>query len=435
MLLSTRRNRYYNDDGLEIIILLRTIVLFFFIFNTTFNSLLNFPSRDILNKAFFSSNSLFFYRFSTNSGICWIFLEAAFSTYKLMKFIEKKMKEYNQGNNFKGYFTNLIIIYGQFLFLFIPKICIFIFCYLIFYTDIKKFICIFSYKAFFRHIVEYRITNNIKCNKETSLIFSSLFTFTKNADNFNKCYDFTFIYFNIFYCFLFSMISTFIILLVKKSIFEIYLIVSYLFFFMGLIIIVEDDKYKAKKEKSNLYSYYHFKGQEYTTKIAYLTLVFYTLGLIFGILCYNYDNLKKNWNPRKNKQKNKKSVINNMLRDTNSMEEFNNDINNKKSENIYNMRNALLSAPSIKRKNSKNKMQYERIKYFPLSFLTNTLKSINGLKPRSKIIIIIICLIVQLFLSFFFKLYSEITKDSRRGKYNDVFNYNKNYVLLIINGV
>ena len=101
MFLSTRRNRYYNDDGLEIIILLRTIVLFFFIFNTTFNSLLNFPSRDILNKAFFSSNSLFFYRFSTNSGICWIFLEAAFSTYKLMKFIEKKMKEYNQGNNFK----------------------------------------------------------------------------------------------------------------------------------------------------------------------------------------------------------------------------------------------------------------------------------------------------------------------------------------------
>ena len=47
MLLSTRRNRYYNDNGLEIIILLKAIVLFFFIFMTTFNSLLNLPSSDL----------------------------------------------------------------------------------------------------------------------------------------------------------------------------------------------------------------------------------------------------------------------------------------------------------------------------------------------------------------------------------------------------
>ena len=106
MLLCTRRNRYYNDNGLEIIIFIRVIALFFYIFATTFNSLLALPSVDILNKAFYSSNSLFFYRYSTNAGVCWIFLEAAYAAYKLMKFINEKMIEYNQGNSRKKYIIN-----------------------------------------------------------------------------------------------------------------------------------------------------------------------------------------------------------------------------------------------------------------------------------------------------------------------------------------
>ena len=437
MLLSSRRNRYYNDNGLEIIIFLRAIVLFFFIFTTTFNALLNLPTNDILNKAFFSSKSLFFYRFSTNSGICWIFLEAAFATYKLMKFIEKKMNEYNQGNKFKNYFTNLIIIYGQFLLLFIPKICTFIFCYFIFYTDIMKFRSLFSSNTIFRHVVEKRITNDIECNDRNSLIFSSFFIFSNKAENFKKCYDFTFIYINIFYCFLFFMISIFIILMVKKSMFEIYLIVIYLFFFISLIAIVEDDKYetKALKKDYNMYSYYHFKGQEYTTKIVYLTLGFYTLGFILGILCYNYDNFKKKWNTRKSKR-NKKNINNySKLRDTYNLEEFNKDINSineKKSDNLIKMSDTLSSVPSIKSKTSKNSIKYEKIEYYPLSFLTSTLKSINDLKSRTKFIIIILCLLIQILLSFFFIIYSAITKNSQRSELEEgILDYDRNYVLLM----
>ena len=71
--LSTRRNKYFNDNGMEIINFLRVIALYFFIFSTTFTSLLAFPSKDILNKSFFSSSQLFFYKYSSNSGECWIF--------------------------------------------------------------------------------------------------------------------------------------------------------------------------------------------------------------------------------------------------------------------------------------------------------------------------------------------------------------------------
>ena len=158
MLLSTKNNRYYNDNGLEVINFLRAIVLYFYIFSTTFTTLLGLPSKDILNKAFFSSNSLFFYRFSSNATVCWIFLEAAFTSYKLMQFIKTKMKEYQK---FKNYYIKLLIIFGEFILLFIPKICIFIFCYFIFYYDIMKFKNWFSTKTIYRYVIKQIITKDI----------------------------------------------------------------------------------------------------------------------------------------------------------------------------------------------------------------------------------------------------------------------------------
>ena len=56
-----------------------------------------------------------------------------------MKFINEKMIEYNQGNSRKKYIINLIIINGQFILLFIPKIFTFLFCYFVFYREIIKF--------------------------------------------------------------------------------------------------------------------------------------------------------------------------------------------------------------------------------------------------------------------------------------------------------
>ena len=72
---------------LEVINLLKVINLYFIIFFNTFTSLFELPSKDILNRSFFSSKMIFIYRLSTHSIVCWIFLEAAYTTFKLMKFI------------------------------------------------------------------------------------------------------------------------------------------------------------------------------------------------------------------------------------------------------------------------------------------------------------------------------------------------------------
>lgn len=400
MLLSTKNNRYYNDNGLEVINFLRAIVLYFYIFSTTFTTLLGLPSKDILNKAFFSSNSLFFYRFSSNATVCWIFLEAAFTSYKLMQFIKTKMKEYQK---FKNYYIKLLIIFGEFILLFIPKICIFIFCYFIFYYDIMKFKNWFSTKTIYRYVIKQIITKDIVCENTASLIFKPFFTFTNDAADFKKCYDFTFVYINIFYYILIFIVSLYIIFVFRKPIIEIFFIFFYFVFFIGLMYTV-DESNRIDKEKwdKDIYSYYHFKGQDYTTKIFYLAIGVYNLGFILGILCFHYEIFKKKW------RKKSKNIKNNNL------------INENRINN---------SIASEGTGNTLNNIQYKQKIYYPLLFLYYTLKWYKKIKFSIKILIIIICLSLQIFIACFYKIYSEITKKSFSENEKNAPNFNGNHSL------
>ena len=162
------------------------------------------------------------------------------------------------------------------------------------------------------------------------------------------------------------------------------------------------------KNKNRIYSYYHFKGQEYLYKISYLSLGVYFLGFIFGILCFNYDNIKTEL---KNKDlENSKISLNKSIK-------FDPKIN---SDNI---------SSSSKDKNNENIL--EQKPYYPFSFLNGILKWLKKKKYRFKIIIIFICVLLQIFLSAFFKIYGWITKDNeinKKKKENDE-NYDRNYVL------
>ena len=134
-LFSTKKNRYFNDNGLESINLCRAIVLYFIIFFSTFRSLFELPSRDILNQSFFSSFLIFIFRLSTHSLISWIFLESSYTSYKLMHLINSQMLVYyqkDQINSNKKLYFKLLFIYGKFMILFIPKICVFMFLYYFF---------------------------------------------------------------------------------------------------------------------------------------------------------------------------------------------------------------------------------------------------------------------------------------------------------------
>ena len=438
MLLSTKRNKYYNDNGLEVINFLRAIVLYFYIFSTTFTTLLDLPSKDIFNKSFFSSYSLMIYRFSSNASVCWIFLEAAFTAYKLMHFIKIKMNEYIKVNKNKRYYINLLIIFGKFLLLFIPKIVLFIICYYIFYYDIIKFKSFFRSKTIMRYVVEEVITKDIVCKNQTSIIFTKFFTFTNDANDFKTCYDFTFIYINIFYYILIFIASLYLIFVLRNPIIEIFFIIFYFIFFIGLMFVV-DETNRLEKENWNtsfgeekekeIYSYYHFKGQDYTTKIFYLAIGVYNLGFIFGVLCFNYEILNKRLSKKK-KNKNNKNIKNVKEKRIEKKANINNiNINNDSimPDSTLNSKNTLESIDTVEKLTIK---QYKQKKYYPLLFLYSSLKWFKKIKFSIKLIIIIICLILQLFTASFFKIYSEITKNNASDNLKkDDPNFDRNYVL------
>jgi hypothetical protein len=54
-LLITKKNKYYNDNGIETLIFMRSLVIYFLIYSATFIVLLSFPSRDIFTKYYFES--------------------------------------------------------------------------------------------------------------------------------------------------------------------------------------------------------------------------------------------------------------------------------------------------------------------------------------------------------------------------------------------
>lgn len=418
MLLTKRRNRYYNDNGLECINFLRAIVLYFYIFSNTFNTLLEMPSKDKLNKSFFSSNLLFFYRLSTNAAMCWIFLEGSYGAYKLMKFFNSKMSEYYRENKNKNYVLIVLFIFIKFIFLFIPKVCIFIFCFFIFYYDIKKFSGLFSAKTIFKFIVERVISKDKKCSDSLSFIFKSFFTFKNDSSNFKICYDFTFIYINILFCILVFVLSLYIMFLVRKSMIEIFFLVFYFVFFFGLTLLVKDDN-----NDSEIYSYYHFKGQEYATKIAYLSLGVYNLGFILGIICFNYDHIKSKAYEKINQinQNINKNIINEKQSEI-----------NKDGKPEINDSNTISSIS----KNSKSSDSYEKRAYYPLSFLNYTLIAIHKKKLWIKILIVLFCFILQIIIACFFQIYGIITKDnpeyaSKKQKGNKDYdpNFERNYYL------
>ena len=393
---STRRNRYFNDNGLESINFSRFIVLYMHIFSNTFTSLISLPSKDILNKSLFTSGYIILYRLSMSSLNFWIILEAAYTSYKLMKFIKAQMYEYSKKNTNCFYSLNLLIIFGKFTLLFIPKICTFLFCYYIFYYQILDFKIWLSATTTFKYITENVVNKYITCNSDCFSIFSNNLIFNNDISKFKTCYDFTFLYLNIFICVFVFMFLLYFSLIIQNKIFEIIFIIINIIIFFVLMIVVKDENISKDNIK---YSFYHFKGQEYTTKIVYLSLGVYHLGFILGILCFNYDNYKNNWNKNIN-NKNSIDDLGTLIKD--NEEEENNNKANQKNNNF----NSNSRRSSIKNFN---------LPYYPLSFLNSVLNCLNKTNSAIRYLLILIFVALMFVFSFLYRFMDK--KDHVKNEY------------------
>ena len=413
-LLITKKNRYFDERGLEIITLMRAIVIFFMIFVGTFNTVVSLPSRDITTKTFFNSLFLSYYKLSINSLTCWIVLEGAYTTYKLMCFIKAQILEsYINTKKRPKIEIKLLIIYAKFLLHFIPKIFLFFIIYYIFYYNVEDFNVFLDSVKTFTYIMNNIFKKNITCDGNPLRIFN-FNIFSNNYSDYKNCYEFTYIYFNIFLCTFVFMIIIYLSFVIRNKIFEILIILINIIFFFISMILIKDDQVTQKLDKNKKYmpyKFYHFLGQNYSTRIFFSLIGFYHLGYILGFLIFHYENNKYEFKS-KLKKKNESIEPNEIILNNNKK-----DINNLNG----NLENAKLSEDlnieDINNKNSENNKEFI-INYYPLSFFNTFLFWMYKVSSSIKLLIILICLFFLFVLSISFQIYLK-TKDD--------FNYEINY--------
>ena len=398
-ILTTKRNRYYNDNGLETIVFMKALAILFIILYGTFYSLVSLPSKDIFNKSFFKSYFLFFYKMSINSFTCWVFLEGAYATYKLMFFIKSEMMESAINNNkIPKIETKLFTIYAKFLLLFIPKISIFFIMYYFFYYKVEDFHSLLNAKRTYTYIINGTFKENITCGGNPLDIFN-FNIFSNKYEDYNECYEFTYVYFNIFICSILFMVILYISFCVRNKIFEIFIILINIVLFFVSVVLIKDENVEDEEK----YKYYHFVGQKYSTKIFYSLIGFYHLGYILGFMLFHYENNKFKFNNKVNVKNQIRKTIMNTIKENKIFNEENildepgggGDNNDDDSSNIeHNNTNSSLEKVKLTGPN-----------YYPLSFLIYFLFLLNNLTKFTKKVIIWVCVGLLCILSGAFQIY------------------------------
>ena len=390
--LSSRRNKYFNDIGLDIINFNRTIVIFFLIFSNTYSTIISLPTEEIVNESFFKSWLNIFYRLSNNALISWIFLEGAHTTYKMLCFITTEMFLYyaKEGQSKNNLSNRLLIILSKFLLMLFPKFIEFFCIYYIFYYKPEDFVFVNDAKATFTHVITNIFKHNIKC-KSFSSIFNLSFSF--DVEDYNTCYEFVHFYFNMFLCILLSMILIYLFFIIKKPIFEIIIMIINIVYFFISIALIKDKKNEVGQDLKE----YNIVGNTYITKIFHSFLGCYNFGLVIGFLLFNFTGIKNRLN---------KLIYENSLNlfSRNNKNNINNDYDSSLDESLTNI-NSDTDDDAIKKIEShSSSINYTnfQLPYYPLNFLNQILTWLNEKSFFIKILLIIFLIIFFILIDFIF---------------------------------
>ena len=427
--LTSIRNRYYNDSGLEILVFNRAAAIFALIFSDTISSLIILPSEEIINPNFFGSWMNIFYRLSNNALVSWIFLEGAYTTYKLLSYISKEMFIYlkKEDRRYINWKIKLLKIFGKFLILLIPKYVVFVLIYYFIYYKIEDYRFATNKPATFQHTIVNIFKENITCSSFGNIFDPGL---SNNIDDYNKCFEFTHFYKNMFICIIIFMIITYLFFVVKNKIFEFVVIgVNFAIFLFSVLLIIDD-----KSKIGDYFLEYHIMGQKYSHKILFHFIGFYSLGFIFGFLIFNNENLKgrinrliyeynKGINSFKIKIKDEVTERNDSIDTTGNLNPINN-----------NTRTDSFSSNNSNNEDSTNYYKKFLLEYYPLAFLKKLIKYIYKLKFWTKISLIIVGILLIVLIDFLLLIFVLTRRtfkiDMDLGK-RFLFRYEKHIFIVI----
>ena len=436
--LSSKRNRYYNDSGIEILVFNRAIIIFCLIFSHTFTSLIKLPSEEIINSNFFKSWLNILYRLSNNGFTCWIFLEGAYTTYKLLCFVTTEMFLHycQQESERMNYQIKLLLIFLKFIVILIPKFIFFLFIYSFIYYRIEDFEFTSNSPATYRYIFMNLFKEKIKCERVNTIGEGM---FTQNITNYDRCYEFSYYYVNMIICIVIFMVITYLFLVIKNKIFELVIMgLSLLLFILPNAFII-DPKTDLTNNTTKPMLLYHIIGQTYSTKIFVSFMGFYSIGFFFGFILFNYANFKKKiqrllyeYNAiHLSQSKNNIKEIRDSYRP--SIQNIN-DITSDMDSSYSDKESSISSASYRYDESSPNYYKNFTLPYYPLRNLNKILNKVNKFKLSSKIIFIVACTIVIILIDLILLIYLFKAKgfDVGLDGFNVfIFRYEKHFVVFL----
>ena len=276
--LFSMKNKYYNDNGIELFAFLRIILMFFLLYNQNIYTLLELPGKDQYNENFYSSWLFFIVKTSSYSTVCWIVLDGAEFAYKLMnyskKYLLKKTKQ-----------TVPITVYLKFMLFSIPKIMQVLFIYLYFYLLNQNFSSVINLGLLFDYFSGY-ILNQRECWRKPHTIFLPfIFNYINYKDrSYTNCYRFTNLFTNELYFIIILSLVVYISFKLRSKIFD--LCVLLLVIGNSILVFLSYYSYDLIKNKVDIDLLFTF-GQNYTEKFPHLFINVYMIGFYIGI-CYFY---------------------------------------------------------------------------------------------------------------------------------------------------
>ena len=277
--LSDTKNNIYNEKHLKMLSLIKTILLFFIIYNHNFFTQHKYPGRGFFNVDFYSSYFFSTVKFTTFSSDCFIALEAFTMIYKLMNYMKTHYFE-------KGEKLHWVLF--KFWLLFIPKMILFFANFYILHYFVPHFSSLFNIGAFQQYYLR-TIAHKKQCEANQYQLFIP-FYLSYCADEgkalltFSTCFRFVYTYLNMFYIFTLFLIIFYGMYKIKSKIMDkiIALLVALgtILTFLSFYIVDQTDVEK--------YDLYKILGQGITIKFPHLFINTYMFGVFTGLIYFYF---------------------------------------------------------------------------------------------------------------------------------------------------
>ncbi len=395
-ILGSKRNRYYNDNDIDCLCLLKSIVLFYVILSETINMLIILPNPSFFDYKFYISIGLAFYKRTINGLYFWILLESLTFSFKLMNFINQRNKNKENQNTKRAQFNYVVKQIFKFLCFYIPKIILFISIFFIFYYYTDNYACKLqskmTYKFFVNNIIESK-----ECYRDISKVFSPFSNYGNNASYDNVCFPFVYVYVNMFYSSLIFMIILIIVYFFQSPVIDklislgvlLNTLICYIYFLI-----------KSSPDNGDNYDFDNFSGENYSLFNPHLFFSIYYFGCLLGFCFYYYINILNLNKKNRGSIKSTSTVLQSKENDEPELASIKSNIDLYYNEHFYN----------------------------PMEFCSTFIKKIKSINDIIKKVLLIIYFIFILFLSLFPTLYM-IKKINRNNDVNFYIEFEKEKVL------